>query len=92
MKKKLNLNAIEVKSYVTSLDSFNKETVKGGAQTQDTGLGMCQCNATRTCYVEQKSEMVGGVRICIIDVGASQNLGNLYICGVAKVAIDDILG
>ena len=39
MKKKLNLKELEVKSFVTNLDSNSEKTVKGGSHI--TGCGLC---------------------------------------------------
>lgn len=53
--KKLNLNELKIKSFVTDLDNGKENTVKGGADQRTT---------PNVCVV------VGSVRICPFTVGA----------------------
>ncbi|TXC85238.1 pinensin family lanthipeptide [Luteibaculum oceani] len=54
MKKKLNLKSLEIKSFVTSLDSNSSNALRGGAKTV---LGM-NCGTGANCPIS-------GIRECI---------------------------
>ncbi|MGB3465476.1 MAG: pinensin family lanthipeptide [Cyclobacteriaceae bacterium] len=62
MKKKLNLNEIKVKSFVTNLDQQTEKTVKGGSHV--TGCGLCDTQDDFFCKTVVDKCIVTNDRNC----------------------------
>lgn len=69
-KKKITLGQLEIKSFVTSLEDNNSQTIAGGAKvayTQRnlcTASGVCVCQSEDCDYTEQIVCTASGVCVC----------------------------